>query len=219
MSARLVSIQVGRPRLLGSDVGLAEPIDHQWRSAIFKTAVAGPVLLTATNVEGDRQADPRVHGGPEMAVLCYSADHYPLWRPEMGIEEMGPGGFGENFTISGQDERSVCLGDVYEVGEAVVQVSQPRGPCYKISYRWKRPDLLRRIEENGRHGWYLRVLREGLIEAGQSVTLTERPHPEWPVRRAADAYRHRRRDRVTALELAACESLSARERDRILAGR
>jgi len=219
VSARLVSIQVGRPRLLGSEVGLPEPIDHQWRSAIFKSAVEGPVRLTSTNVEGDRQADPRVHGGPEMAVLCYSADHYPLWRLEMGIGEMGPGGFGENFTISGQDELSVCLGDVYEVGEAVVQVSQPRGPCYKISYRWKRPDLLRRIEENGRHGWYLRVLREGLVEAGQPVTLAERPHPEWTVRRAADAYRHRRRDRAAALELAACESFSPKERERILSGR
>ena len=219
MSARLVSIQVGRPRLLGSDVGLPQPIDHQWRSAIFKSAIEGPVLLTATNVTGDRQADPRVHGGSEMAVLCYSADHYPLWRREMGIEEMGPGGFGENFTISGQDERSVCLGDVYEVGEAVVQVSQPRGPCYKIAYRWKRPDLLRRVEESGRHGWYLRVLREGLVEAGQAVTLTERPHPQWTVRRAADAYRYRRRDRATALELAACESFSPKERERILSGR
>ncbi|TMD55358.1 MAG: MOSC domain-containing protein [Chloroflexi bacterium] len=133
MSARLVSIQVGQPHLRGSDVGLAEPIDHQWKSAIFKSPVTGPVFLGSTNVEGDRQADPRVHGGPEMAVLCYSADHYPYWRRELGIEEMGPGGFGENFTISGQDERSVCLGDVYEVGEAVVQISQPRGPCYKIS--------------------------------------------------------------------------------------
>ena len=219
MSARLVSIQVGRPRLLGSDVGLPQPIDHQWRSAIFKRAVEGQVLLSSTNVGGDRQADPRVHGGPEMAVLCYSAEHYPSWRREMGIEEMGPGGFGENFTISGQDEHSVCLGDVYAVGEAVVQVSQPRGPCYKIAYRWKRPDLLRRVEENGRHGWYLRVLQEGLVEAGQAVTLTERPHPQWSVRRAADAYRHRRKDRAAALELAACESFTPRERERILSGR
>jgi MOSC domain-containing protein YiiM len=216
---RLVSIQVGQPHFYGPDVGLPEPLDHRWHSAFFKESVAGPVLLATTNLVGDRQADPRVHGGPEMAVLAYSADHYPAWREELGIPEIGPGGFAENFTISGQDERNVCLGDVYEVGEAVVQVSQPRGPCYKIAYRWKRPDLLRRVEENGRHGWYLRVLREGLVEAGQAVTLTERPHPEWSVRRAADAYRYRRRDRATALELAACESFSPKERERILAGR
>jgi len=77
-----------------------------------------------------------------MAVLCYSADHYAGWRQELSIAEMGPGGFAENFTISGQDELSVCIGDVYRVGAATVQISQPRGPCYKISYRWKRPDLV-----------------------------------------------------------------------------
>ena len=219
MTARLVSVQVGKPRFHSPDVGLPEPLDHRWHSAFFKKPVAGPVLLTTTNLVGDRQADPRVHGGPEMAVLAYSADHYPAWREELGIPQMGPGGFAENFTISGHDELTVCIGDVYRVGEATVQVSQPRGPCYKISYRWKRPDLLKRCESSGRHGWYLRVLRPGLVEAGQAVKLTERPHPEWSVRRAADAYRHRRRDRATALELAACESFTPRERERILAGR
>ena len=215
----LISIQVGQPRLLGSDVGLAEPLDHQWRSAFFKDPVAGPVRLSATNLAGDRQADPRVHGGPDMAVLCYSADHYPAWREELGIPEMGPGGFGENFTIQGQDELSVCIGDVYRVGAAVVQVSQPRGPCYKISYRWKRPDLLPRVFANGRHGWYLRVLVEGMVEAGQQLTLTDRPNPQWTVRSANDVFERRRKDPGRALELAACVEFAAGPRHRILAGR
>ncbi|GAC1657238.1 MAG: MOSC domain-containing protein [Candidatus Dormibacteraceae bacterium] len=217
--SRLVSIQVGQPRLLGSDVGLAEPLDHQWRSAIFKEPVLGPVRLGFTNLQGDRQGDPRVHGGPEMAVLCYSADHYPDWRAELGIPEMGPGGFGENFTIEGQDEWSVCIGDVYRIGDAAVQVAQPRGPCYKISYRWKRPDLLPRVVANGRHGWYLRVLTEGLVEAGQEVLLTERPNPQWTVRRANDVFVRRRREPGPARELAQCPGFASGPRQRILDGR
>ena len=215
----LVSVQVGRPQFLGTDVGLPKPLDHRWRSAFFKEPVAGPVLLRTINLEGDRQADPRVHGGPEMAVLAYSAEHYPAWRAELGIAEMGPGGFAENFTISGQDEESVCIGDVYRVGQATVQVSQPRGPCYKISYRWKRPDLLGRCQTTGRHGWYLRVVEEGLVEAGQPVELRERPNPDWTVRRAADVYQARRKRPAEAGQLASLAGYASRPAERILAGR
>jgi MOSC domain-containing protein YiiM len=200
-------------------VGLPRPLDHRWHSAFFKEPVAGPLLLTTTNLVGDRQADPRVHGGPEMAVLAYSADHYPKWREELGITEMGPGGFAENFTIGGQDELTVCIGDVYRVGSATVQVSQPRGPCYKISYRWKRPDLLGRCESNGRSGWYLRVLEEGMVEAGQAVELLERPNPAWSIRRAADVFQARRKRVAEALELARTEGYAGRPAERILAGR
>ncbi|HVD00161.1 MAG TPA: MOSC domain-containing protein [Candidatus Dormibacteraeota bacterium] len=219
MKGRLVSVQVGQPLFLGPDVGLEEPLNHRWHSAFFKEPVAGPVRLGRTNLDGDRQADPRVHGGPDMAVLAYSAEHYPLWREELGIAQIGPGGFAENFTISGQDELTVSIGDVYRVGGALVQVSQPRGPCYKISYRWKRPDLLGRCESNGRHGWYLRVLEEGPVEAGDAVDLLERPNPGWTVRRAADAYRARRKDRVTAAELARIMGYATRPAERILTGR
>jgi MOSC domain-containing protein YiiM len=132
---------------------------------------------------------------------------------------MGPGGFAENFTISGQSELTVCIGDIYGVGAAVVQVSQPRGPCYKISYRWKRPDLLGRCEKNGRHGWYLRVLQEGVVEAGQAVELLERPNPAWSVRRAADVYLARRKRVEEAADLARIAGYASRPADRILAGR
>lgn len=219
MTPVLVSIQVGKPRFLGPDVGLAHPLDHRWHSAFLKDPVAGPVMLRLANLEGDRQADPRVHGGPEMAVLAYSAEHYPLWRAELGIPEMGPGGFAENFTVSGQDEETVCIGDRYRVGGAVVQVSQPRGPCYKISYRWRRPDLLGRCEASGRHGWYLRVLEEGPVEAGQPLELLDRPNPGWTVRRAADVYRRRRRRREEAAELAGLAGYALRPAERIRSGR
>jgi MOSC domain-containing protein YiiM len=201
--ARLVSIQVGVPRWNVSADG------ERWRSAFFKEPMAGPVALGFTNLEGDGQADLRAHGGPDMAVLCYSFEHYAGWRTELALPEMGPGGFGENFTVAGQDESTVCIGDVYDVGDAAVQVSQQRGPCVNISKRWERPDLLRRVEETGRHGWYVRVLREGTVQAGLELRLIERPHPEWTVRRAADTYRWRKRDQAPAAELAGCAALAA----------
>jgi len=205
--ATVVSIQAGKPRRLGSNSG-TELWDKPWRSAFFKFPVRGPVHLGLTNLDGDRQADLRVHGGPDMAVLCYSADHYPLWRLELGIAEMGPGGFAENFTIAGQDESSVCIGDTYAVGSAVVQVAQPRGPCFKIGYRWARADLLERVVNNGRHGWYLRVLEEGTVEAGMEVRLVNRPNPAWTIRRAADVYRARAHEPIAAAELAGLPDLA-----------
>lgn len=208
--ARLVSIQVGRPRELLTDDGEA------WVSAFVKAPVEGPVLLRDTNLDGDRQADLRNHGGPDQAVLCYSADHYPAWREELGLAELPHGGFGENFTIAGQDELSVCIGDVYEIGEAVVQVSVQRGPCWKIAYRWNRPDLLAKVQQSGRHGWYLRVLMEGMVEAGLDVRLIERPSPEWTVRRAADVWHRRRRDREAAALLARCPAYPAGARDELI---
>ena len=208
--SRLVSIQVGVPRWNVMADG------QRWHSAFFKRPVVGPVALRLTNLEGDEQADVGNHGGPDMAVLSYGFDHYADWRAELELPEMGPGGFGENFTIAGQDESTVFIGDVYEVGGAVVQVSQPRGPCSKISKRWDRPDLLRRVEETGRHGWYLRVLQEGTVEAGLELRLTERPHPDWSVRRARDAFRWRKREKALAAELAGCEALAATARDELL---
>ncbi len=219
MTATLISVQVGRPCFLGRDVGLPEPLKRPWRSAFVKQPVLDPLMLRATNLDGDEQGEPRIHGGPDMAVLCYSADHYADWRAELGIDTMGPGGFGENFTIAGQDELSVCVGDVYEVAEAVVQVSQPRGPCYKISYRWRRPDLLGLVEASGRHGWYLRVLREGLVRPGVPLTLLERPNPGWSVRRAEDVFRERKRQPGPARELAALPGHAAARTQRILSAR
>jgi MOSC domain-containing protein YiiM len=213
---KLVSIQVGLPRTI-SPTGDGQPWDQEWETAFWKDPVDGPVMLRSLNVDGDGQADVNGHGGPDQAALCYAADHYPLWRGELGMPEMPHGGFGENFTISGQDERGVCIGDVYEIGHAVVQVSKPRGPCKKISWRWRRADLLERVVANGRHGWYVRVLREGFVEAGQPVQLESRPHPDWTVRAAADVIRFRSRRPELAAQLAACEALAVEDRLRLRA--
>jgi MOSC domain-containing protein YiiM len=208
---QLVSIQVGRPRTI-PPTGDGQPWDREWKTAFWKDPVEGPVALGSLSLEGDGVADTDDHGGLDQAALSYSADHYPLWRQELDLPDMPYGAFGENFTIAGQDEGTVCIGDVYEVGEALVQVSKPRGPCFKISWRWRRGDLLQRVEASGRHGWYLRVLSEGLVEAGQPVRLRERPHPEWTVRTAAGVIRFRKRRPELAAQLALCEALATEDR-------
>jgi MOSC domain-containing protein YiiM len=178
VNATLVSLNVGRTR--------AGDGPRHWRSAIWKQPVLVPLDLGLEGLAGDEQGNRRVHGGPDKAVCVYSLDHAPWWRDTLGAPAWGPGAVGENFSVSGQTETTVCLGDVYEVGSALVQVSQPRSPCRTLARRWARPDLPKRVVQSGRSGWYLRVLREGRVEAGLSLRLTERPLPEWTIARVND---------------------------------
>jgi MOSC domain-containing protein YiiM len=175
---RIVSLQVGRPKAMKTPQGRA------WTSAIVKAAVDGRVTLRSENLDGDDQANRKYHGGPDKAVCAYPAEHFPEWRAEFDLPDMGAGAFGENFTVEGLTEEAVCLGDVFAVGTAVVQVSQPRMPCVNVARRWDRPKLPVRMEENGRTGYYLRVLTEGEVAAGDTLTLQERSHPDWTVLRA-----------------------------------
>jgi MOSC domain-containing protein YiiM len=184
----VLSIQVGMPRLVSAEEA-PDPRGRSWRTGFFKRPVAGPVWLGRTNLAGDGQADLKNHGGPDKAVLCYSAEYYPHWRAELEMPDLPFGAFAENFTVTVLDEERVCLGDIYEVGEALVQVTQPRQPCWEISARWRRPDLTERVLRTGRTGWYLRVLREGMVEAGVPMLLRERPYAEWTVARATATMR------------------------------
>jgi MOSC domain-containing protein YiiM len=175
------------------------------------------VWVSRTNVAGDGQANRRVHGGPDKAVLGYAERHYADWRIELAMPELPYGAFAENFTIRSLDEQSVCVGDIYTVGDARVQVSQPRQPCVNIAHRWRIRSLTQQVETSGRTGWYLRVLQEGLVEAGQTIELLERPSPEWSVARATDVMRERHEAPDQAAALAALPWLSAVWR-RTLAG-
>lgn len=204
---RLVSLRVGRVRTHGQP-GDPDPMDGEWTTAYVKDAVTGAVRLSRTQLDGDEQADREAHGGPQMAVLAYAAAHYPVWRAELALPEIGPGGFGENFTIEGLDESSVSIGDTFTVGTARVQVSQPRGPCAAISRRWKRPDLLRKVTESGRTGWYLRVLEEGDVAAGDPLRVLERPQPEWTVARVFRARIGEAKDPADVRALASLPLLS-----------
>lgn len=160
----ILSVNVGRPRLL------------EWRGAqvqtsIFKSPVAGRVRVNEFNLEGDEQSDLTVHGGRNKAVYVYASEHYPAWRDELPDADLSWGAFGENFTVDGLLEDAVYVGDRLRCGTAEFMVTQPRQPCYKLGVRFDRLDMVRRFHKSGRCGFYLAVVREGTVEAGDAITL------------------------------------------------
>ncbi len=203
----LVSIQIGLPAEHGS-AGAADPMDRPWTTGFFKRPAVEPLFLRKTNLDGDGQADLVNHGGSDKAVCCYPALHYDGWRIELGLPEMPFGAFGENFTINGLAEADVCIGDVYRLGAVLVQVSQPRQPCWKLARRWRVKDFALRVQQSGRTGWYFRVLAEGVVAPGMPLSLVERPAPQWTVERANMVMHHEKSDRALAAELASVASLS-----------
>jgi MOSC domain-containing protein YiiM len=204
--AILQSIQVGTPQRYGT-AGAADPSARPWKTSFFRAPSPEPRWLFTTHLEGNEQADKKNHGRPHQAVLLYAAAHYPSWRAELDRPEIGPGGFGENFTLDGLSEETACIGDVYALGEARVQVTGPRYPCWKIERRWGLPGLTARVAATGRTGWYCRVLREGLIEPGAPVLLADRPYPQWTVALTNDFGHGRNTDLATARALADCPLL------------
>ncbi|MCC6391215.1 MAG: MOSC domain-containing protein [Bryobacterales bacterium] len=211
----ITSIQVGPVRSYGQP-GAADPQDQPWTTATAKDLVPGPIWMSREGLAGDEHADLQHHGGPDKAVLVYSADHYPLWRDEIFPHPLPPGAFGENFTVSGLAEPDVCIGDIYSLGAAVVQVSQPRRPCWKQARRWRIPDLVVRMIRSCRPGWYLRVLEEGDVQPGRLLELRERPHPAWPVSRAHHVMHFEKTNPAAAAELADCAALSGSWKSELL---
>jgi MOSC domain-containing protein YiiM len=207
---RLLSVQVGQARDVEDDEGV-------WRTAFFKEPCAGPVQVRRLGLDGDQQADPEVHGGEDKAALLYSADHFPAWRSEPGLEGLTFGGFGENLTVEGEDESTICIGDVYRLGGAVLEVSQPRAPCWKLARRWGSDWLPRRVLETGRCGWYVRVLQEGPVQASDVAERLERPATGLTVLVACRQLYGARRDwnLNAAAALAACPALARQARERL----
>jgi MOSC domain-containing protein YiiM len=160
-------VYVGEPSVLG--YRRERPV----LSAITKALVTAPELkLTELNLDGDRQADLTVHGGVDKAVYVYPAEHYPAWEAD-GFEA-SPADFGENISLTGVTEDDVRIGDVWAWGDALVQVSQPRQPCYKLAMKTGRRDVVPAMIDSGRSGWYLRVLRPGTVPTSGAVELVER---------------------------------------------
>lgn len=205
--AVLQSMQVGVPQKYGQEGARAE-MQRPWETSFFRQPDTQPRWLYTTHLAGNRQADTKNHGTPGQAVLLYAAEHYPTWQAELGKPEMGPGGFGENFTLDGLSEQTACIGDIYALGEARIQVTGPRYPCWKIERRWNSAGLTARVAETGRTGWYCRVLQEGMIEPGTPIMLSERPYPAWTVALVND-FGHKRNHNVElARELATCPLLA-----------
>ena len=143
-------------------------------TGIFKEPVAGRVKLRTLNLDGDRQADLSVHGGPEKAVYLYPSEHYEFWREEFPEMELPWGMFGENFTTTGLLETETNIGDRFRIGSAEVVVTQPRMPCYKLGIRFGRTDIIRRFLASERSGFYLSVAAEGDVAAGDELELIEK---------------------------------------------
>ena len=204
---QLRSIQVGLPKTLGT-LNASNTMDQEWTTGFFKETVLGPVWVGTTNLAGDGQADLRVHGGPDKAINVYPYEHYAFWLAELDCKELPNGAFGENFTVAGLLETEICIGDIFEVGGALVQISQPRQPCWKLSRRWRVQDLVARVVRTGKTGWYFRVLREGNVQAGAALALVERPYPEWTVATANNVMLHRKENYMDAQALADCPALS-----------
>lgn len=135
-------------------------------TGIFKTPVEGSLNLFRETLYGDHQVDRRFHGGADKAVYCYPHEHYAFWEASLGRSDLRPGHFGENFTVQGLLEPEVCIGDRFRVGEAEVEVTQPRVPCYKLGVRMGNQAFPKAFLASGRVGFYLRVLTEGLVQAG-----------------------------------------------------
>jgi len=163
--------------LLSINVGLPREVDWRGgtvRTSIFKTPASGRVRVTRLNVEGDQQSDLSVHGGIEKAVYAYPSEHYAFWREELPGVDLPWGMFGENFTSEGLLEGAVRIGDRLRVGAAEFVVTQPRMPCFKLGIRFGRPDMVKRFQRSGRTGFYLAVVQEGQVGAGDSFELIAR---------------------------------------------
>jgi MOSC domain-containing protein YiiM len=170
---KLLSIQVGRPREV---VFEGRPVN----TAIFKTPVSGPVRVGRLNLDGDAQADLKVHGGPDKAVYAYSVDAYPSWNKEMGTE-LGYGSLGENLSVDRLDEEDVCVGDIVAVGSCALLAVQPRLPCFKLGVRLGTQEALKAFMRINRPGIYFRVLEEGEIRAGDRLAIRERDPEKVPL--------------------------------------
>jgi len=164
---KIISLNVGKPQLV---IVNEQPVS----TGIFKEPIAGRAMLRTLNLDGDRQADLSVHGGPYKAVYVYPSEHYPFWKHELPEMELPWGVFGENLTTTGLFENEIHIGDHFRLGSAEVQVTQPRMPCYKLAIRFERNDIIKRFLASERTGFYLSVLKEGEVGAGDEFELLER---------------------------------------------
>jgi len=185
---RVLSVNVGTPKQFPS--GKASVL-----TSIFKSPVEGRVAVRWHNIAGDRLSDLTVHGGPNKAVYCYPGEHYSYWKEQLPELDLSFGMFGENLTTEGIIEEAVCVGDQFRVGSAILQVTQPRMPCFKLGIRFGRVDMVKRFWQSGRSGIYFSVVEEGDVAAGDLIEKTAQGPEEISV---ADVVRLYRGDETSA---------------------
>jgi MOSC domain-containing protein YiiM len=207
LAMQLMSVNVALPRTVA------------WKgrtvlTGIFKTPTHGRVRVRTLNLEGDRQADLSVHGGPDKAIYVYPSEHYDYWRGEFPDMELPWGMFGENFTTIGLLEGAVNIGDTLRIGSAMAMVTQPRVPCYKLAAKFGREDIIKRFLASGRSGFYLKVIQEGEVGAGDAIELMSRDGHAVTVTDVANLYRDGS-DQLSLLQRAVqVEALPEHWRDR-----
>ena len=200
--ARLMSVQIGAVAPLGP---------RRVPSAFIKQPVDRPVAVTADGIAGDAQADRRVHGGPDKAVYAYDAAAYVRWGdacPRHAARFVA-GAMGENLTLAGWNEAAVMIGDRVRIGSVLLQVSEPRQPCFKLGLAFADPALPRAMTQLGLSGWYYRVLEPGILTAGDTVTCVDRPNPDWSVARLFALLGQTPIDPATLTALVALDGIAA----------
>jgi MOSC domain-containing protein YiiM len=212
MHANVISLHIGRSRRIESGES-GEWWDKPWETGFYKERVSAPVWLGYEGFRGDEQSDRRFHGGAEKAVCTYPAGHYAYWRNHLSMPDLPHGAFGENLTIQGLSEKELHIGDCFAIGEAEVQVSQPRQPCWKLARRWQIKDLALQVEQTGFTGCYFRVIRHGFVTPGDKLILLDRPFPEWSIERCNEIMHHLKSNHQAARELASCPLLSSSWKD------
>src|SRR5262245_50401177 len=163
----LVSVNVGIPKVIKRD-------NNEILTGIFKSAIEGPVMVRTLNLDGDRQADLKVHGGIYKAVYAYPTEHYPFWGSVYPELELPWGMFGENLTTVGMNESSMCIGDQVRIGTAVLQVTQPRVPCFKLAAKFDDDEIIETFFASGRSGIYFSVIQEGELQTRDKIELVHR---------------------------------------------
>ncbi|HAM53612.1 MAG TPA: MOSC domain-containing protein [Nitrospiraceae bacterium] len=181
-------------------------------TGICKKPIMGPVHLWKGGFDGDGVADLKHHGGLDKAICVYGSNHYPHWK-EILKRVLPPAPFGENLSLSNLDEATVCIGDIFQAGTAIVQISQPRQPCATLAARYGRGDMVKLVVDSGRTGCYFRVIEEGIVEIGNALILKERDHHGISVSFANRIFHHDRKNREGIEKVLAIDALSASWRE------
>jgi len=206
---KLISINVGTPQLVSIH-------GKQVETGFFKMPVSGPVAVNQLNLEGDGQADLTVHGGHDKAVYLYPWENIVYWRKALQRNDLGPGSFGENLTVEGLSEGEVAIGDEFAIGTARFVVTQPRLPCFKLALALETPSRPKTFLESGRTGWYLRVLQEGTIQAGDEIyPLPSREPTRVTIAEFVELYRIKRATREQIDKLLSLAALPEEWKDRL----
>lgn len=202
---KLLSVNVGLPRVVTWG-------GRTYPTSIFKQPVSGRVMMRRLNIDGDAQGNLSTHGGVDMAVYVYSDHHYPHWRGVLKDESLGFGAFGENLTVTGMTEDGVHIGDTFRIGEALVQVSEPRTPCHKLAMKYDSPAFPKKFLRSGRVGFYFRVLEPGRIGAGDEIAPVAQDPARLSILEALRIW-EKKRPRAQDLERAlTCKALSPKWR-------